>query len=178
MLQNFESVTLPSNFMPILMVSILIGAGLALYGVYAHWMASRSQSWPTTPGRVILSEVETRYRTKGRRSHTAHIVYEYEVDGVRYECDRINFGGKTRHSLHHFAEQQAFRYPTQMDVLVAYNPDNPSQAVLECKANWNSKMMVVSGGVSILVAIAFMVLGSTGSLFNLLFQLVPGFPVK
>src|SRR5262245_21899981 len=54
-------------------------------------LTEAAQNWPSTMGKVIKSRVEV---LGGEyTSVTPHIIYEYEVNGFRYESDQIKPDG-------------------------------------------------------------------------------------
>src|SRR5574341_1169863 len=58
--------------------------------------ASAAQDWPTVSGKVMFATVETRrsHRSGGgtSTSYYPNVVYEYTVNGQRYQSSRITFG--------------------------------------------------------------------------------------
>lgn len=127
---------------PALLVSLALAAAVQARSAWRlHAQVRRSRNWPAVPGRVILSAVrETTVRvrrsTSIRRMRTAvryapHVVYEYEVDGTRYANDRVRIGPALLSSEPADAAREAAKHPVGQEVQVAYNPDLPSEAVLD-----------------------------------------------
>ena len=126
--------------------------------VLALLWASRRQlaeasGWPQTAGRIVSSTVEHyRQRVGGARTgslvtfYEAVVEYDYSVNGRAYHSTRLSFGGKTAGSQQR-AEAAAARYPEGSQVMVHYDPKNPSNAVLEVR--------IAQGVMWIVVAIAF-----------------------
>jgi hypothetical protein len=76
--------------------TVLFGLSLVI-GVVLTWVLLRqakrgldSKNWPTTPGLVKGSGVDTRLRDD-RTTHAATIVYEYWVGGASYMSDKRSF---------------------------------------------------------------------------------------
>ncbi|MBN2501351.1 MAG: DUF3592 domain-containing protein [Anaerolineales bacterium] len=89
-----------------------------------------SQNWLATTGRVIKSRVEV---SGGEvASVYPRVIYEYEVEGVKYQADQIKAGDKFWAAR---TSQEAYntidRYPEGLEVTVYYNPANPAEATLE-----------------------------------------------
>ena len=94
--------------------------------------------WPSTPGKVVISDSEVReirvlddsrednYRIE--RRNFADIVYQYAVAGTQLRNNRVSIG-EDRGNFE-VAETIA-KYPAGMDVTVFYNPLHPNEAVLE-----------------------------------------------
>jgi hypothetical protein len=92
-------------------------------------MAAVSQ-WPSTMGNVVASRVEQRSSSDGSTDYPV-IQYSYQVGGQSYQGMKLAPGpevGGTR------ARKVVGRYPAGAQVMVFYNPQNPSDAVLERKA--------------------------------------------
>ncbi len=91
-----------------------------------------SQSWMPTTGKVLKSRVEV---SGGDYTHVKpRVIYEYDVNGQTYQNDIIKASDRilviqTRGSRE--AYDTVDRYPEGAVVTVYYNPQNPSQAVLE-----------------------------------------------
>jgi hypothetical protein len=118
---------------------LLAPLGLILFAaVYKSLQVRAASDWPSTPGKVVVSNSEVREvgvmdkdREDGFRlepRNFANIVYQYSVSGetfsnnrVSIDDDRGNFG---------VAETIA-RYPVGADVTVYYNSRHPRDAVLE-----------------------------------------------
>lgn len=104
-------------------------AGLALcLGFFAYWLAANvprgfaSESWPTVNGQAT----KVRYETSGD-SIIAEITYTYNVDGVAYENDRIDFA-----SMRESVEVTNLFKSRNVGstVRVYYDPDDPATSVL------------------------------------------------
>jgi hypothetical protein len=106
--------------------------------IYKSLQVRAASHWPSTPGKVVVSNSQVRdirvidrTREDGFRfeqRNFANIVYEYAVNGdklsnnrVSIDDDRGNFG---------IAETIA-RYPAGSDVTVYFDPLHPQHAVLE-----------------------------------------------
>jgi hypothetical protein len=123
--------------------------------VLAMLWASRRQvaeaaGWPETAGRVVSSSVEHyQKRVGGARSGTLATFYEpvveyaYRVNDRDYHSTQLSFGGKAAGSQA-IAEAKAARYPAGDQVLVHYDPKNPSNAVVELKVALGAPFLVVA----------------------------------
>ena len=93
-------------------------------------MAVVSQ-WPSTIGAVIASRLEQRHSSEGGWVDYPVIQYSYQVGGQPYQGMKLAPGPEVGGSG---AGKVVARYPTGAQVMVFYNPQNPSDAVLERKA--------------------------------------------
>ena len=93
-------------------------------------MAVVSQ-WPSTMGTVIMSTIE--WRSSSDSGSTAYPVvrYSYQVNGQPYQSYKLAPGPEVGGTG---AQKVVAKYPSGAQVLVFYNPQNPSEAVLERKA--------------------------------------------
>jgi hypothetical protein len=115
--------------------------------------AAQASAWPQIAGRIVSSSVEHyRQRVGGARTgvlttfYEAVVEYAYSVNGRDYHGTRLSFGGKLA-GAQALAEAQAARYPEDSQVMVHYDPMNPSNAVLDIK--------IAHGGAFTVVALAF-----------------------
>lgn len=90
------------------------------------------QGWSSTMGTVLSSYLERRRSSDNRGSTNYPVVqYSYQVHGQMYEGSRIAPGMEVGGTG---AGKVVDRYPAGAQVMVFYDPANPSDAVLEKKA--------------------------------------------
>ncbi len=112
-------------------VFFLIGLSIMALGWKTYRKSSRVASWLTTTGIVTVSEV---IRSMGSElKYSAHIVYQYSVNGVSYSSNKI-----TPAELMDIADTgqneavaKVKKYPLQSTVTIYYDPQDPQRAVLE-----------------------------------------------
>lgn len=91
----------------------------------AAWKGLRSKAWSHTVGQVV------EFNRKGFTYKRVKVVYTYTVYGVEYRGKKIAFGyGIISHAFLMRGERLA-QYRDSKEVTVYYNPNDPSQAVLE-----------------------------------------------
>src|SRR5512144_1174356 len=129
-------------------ILLLVGIGIALVfggvGVYALFQtnqarkqADESHGWASTPGTVLEARLgqSTNYGQDGPTvSYYPVIKYEYSVGGQLFSGEKITFGLTEAASRSAKAEQVLDKYPVDRQVTVYYDPNNPSDAVLERRA--------------------------------------------
>jgi hypothetical protein len=103
-------------------------------------MAAVSQ-WPSTLGTVLMSTLERR-RSSDNNGYTNYPVvqYSYQVGGQMYQGMKLAPGPEVGGSG---AGSVVARYPAGAQVMVFYNPQDPSEAVLERKASAQWVMWLV-----------------------------------
>jgi len=103
-------------------------------------MAAVSQ-WPSTMGTVMMSRTETRSSGEGYTDYPV-VQYSYQVRGQAYQGLKLAPGPEVGGSG---ARKVVAKYPPGAQVMVFYNPENPSDAVLErnAPAQWLMWLMLV-----------------------------------
>jgi hypothetical protein len=137
-------------------LGLLLGAA-----VYKTLQVRAAREWPSTAGKVVVSEAEVREvkvidseREDGFRMEQrnfANVVYEYSVAGKKLRNNRVSIG-EDRGNFQ-LAETVA-KYPVGSIVTVYYNPRHPNEAVLERdlpKGLWGC----LGIGTAIVLAIVF-----------------------
>ena len=144
----------------ILIPLIFIIIGVVLLIPYFRSLAKMraSQAWSTVQGTVVESRVGRSASTdsEGEVSYSYYpeIRYQYQVMGNEYQGDKISFSPKIS-SIRSWAERVIAKYPTGANVTIYYQPDNPSNAVLERSV---SRVMLVLGIIFVLIGIFIYVL--------------------
>ena len=116
----------------------------------ARRQAAAASRWPVTTGRIVSSTVE-HYRTRvgGARSGTMATFYEpvveysYRVNGREYHSTQLGFGRRVVGS-EELAQAKAAQYPAGTEVAVHYDPDTPSNAVLDLKVAYATPLLVLT----------------------------------
>lgn len=115
--------------------------GLSAAGLAALWggfewrdRARRMSAWPSVRGRVTGSALVTDHTPMedGSPAYYPRIDYQYVVAGLEYRGQRrslinVGGGGLTRG----VAQRVLARYPVGSEVAVFYDPQHPSEAILE-----------------------------------------------
>ena len=141
---------------------LLAPLGLLLVAAaYKTLQVRAAREWPSTAGKVVVSEAELREvkvidseREDGFRMEQrnfANVVYEYSVAGKKLRNNRVSIG-EDRGDFQ-LAETIA-KYPVGAIVTVYYNPRHPNEAVLERdlpKGLWGC----LGIGTAIVLAIVF-----------------------
>jgi hypothetical protein len=89
------------------------------------------RQWPSTMGTVHASHLERRSSSEGGYTNYPVVQYSYQVGGQAYQGMKIAPGPEVGGTG---AGKVIARYPAGAQVMVFYNPQKPSDAVLETKA--------------------------------------------
>ena len=103
---------------------------LAIIYLMRRKMAAVSQ-WPSTMGTVVMSRIEQRSSSEGGYTDYPVVQYSYQVGGQAFQSLKLAPGPEVGGTG---ARKVVARYPAGAQVMVFYNPQNPSEAVLERKA--------------------------------------------
>ena len=116
---------------PIAMTALGVAMGRQIWPPV--WRAVRTGRWVAVDGRILYADVKgagTDVPYDGAptlRWANAHVHYEYEVNGRRYQSRRVNFTGHSVES----AIATGLRYNVGETVTVWYDPFDPSESVLD-----------------------------------------------
>jgi hypothetical protein len=149
-LERLEAYFPERAFLPGMGFFALAGVMLLALLRAARRQAAAASGWPVTTGRIVSSTVE-HYRTRvgGARSGTMATFYEpvveysYRVNGREYHSTQLSFGGRVADS-EELAQAKAAKYPANTEVVVHYDPDTPSNAVLDPKIAYAMPLLVLT----------------------------------
>jgi hypothetical protein len=146
------------------LVFIAVGFGLAWFARRTWKLASASQTWPKTTGKVLKSFVEESEHTDQQDNtvtmYHAQVRYEFNVDGVLYEGKRIQFGGPAGTGVIAKAQAITGRYPVNATVDVYYDPVNPWMCTLDRTFSYVGVGLMLGMGIFFIVvgAVVFVLL--------------------
>ncbi|PKK88022.1 MAG: hypothetical protein CVV64_20595 [Candidatus Wallbacteria bacterium HGW-Wallbacteria-1] len=81
-------------------------------------------------GRIVSSKIEYRSGGKGGGGWHYAIVYEFKVEGRKYQSDEVTFSYTSTRDIE-FARKYAKKYPAGAEVRVYHEKGKPSFSVLE-----------------------------------------------
>jgi hypothetical protein len=135
-----------------------VGLALLVAGLRDVWKAARSKRWPRAPGTVVSAEELQHQRELpesaggGTRLHyEARIHYEYSVGRVHIGSSVVRLG-PTESSSEEQAQSTLARYLPGQQVQVAYNPQDPTESVLEPGAHAGDTVRAVVGALLLILA--------------------------
>lgn len=136
--------------------------------------AKIAQGWSVAVGRVLMTQIVPRTSTTGSGGRsTAYypvVMYQYQVDGVSYQGDRVSFGMAMGSGSPRMAQKWIEKYQAGDQVDVYYNPAKPEESVLEPRTSGSNRVLwfVVILILAILAFTTFISAGIGGGLNNLL----------
>jgi hypothetical protein len=147
-------------FLPGMFFFALAGSMMLLSLWAGRRQSAAAARWPLTIGRIVSSRVES-YRTRVGRAgsgswvtvYQAVVEYSYRVGNRDYHSTQLSFGGRVS-AGREFADAKAAKYRPGSDVMVRYDPANPSDAVLETTVAF-APLMLVFAVASFAIAVFF-----------------------
>lgn len=113
----------------------------------------QSKSWPTAKGIILKSGLKTTESWNQIDVAKIRLLYEYEVNGVKHQCTKIDFSGTRKAAV--FQRIALLGLTEGKEVTVYYDPEHHHRAILEP----GLKFKYLTSGFLALAAIAFCVLG-------------------
>jgi hypothetical protein len=116
----------------------LIGLLFLLIGGFQLRQGLKTNDWPAAAGRIVESKIVEKKvdGSSGRRrsrisdmDYTVDVRYSYEVEGQKFEGDRLRYGNESHDSRASAMEEQSLFAPGKA-LQVYYDPKTPSQSVL------------------------------------------------
>jgi hypothetical protein len=173
---NQTSFGIPSTFFILLAIAMVIIGPFGIYkGVHdAIVFFNQVKSWPTTPGTISVSGIESHTQadnmTAGKMSSTlysSNVKFKYNAEGKEYESDQITWGADFRTNDQHLIEKEIADYPLGKKIVVHYDPENPSNCIVNLRYTFKMAVPWIGG-------IGFIVFGggfALGMLYFLIKQL-------
>lgn len=129
----WNRVRLRQTVRDIALLFALAGGIAALAALVALFRAQAVASWPTVPGVVVSSGLESRPIAGRivRFEPVAVVRYAYTVDGLSFTSETVTQGAPPAQAGTAEAMRLLATYPVDAPVTVFHNPRDPAQAVLE-----------------------------------------------
>ena len=129
---------------------VLMGLAILVYASLGFFEFKFPARWPSTLGRLVSVDiVERSYRNE--TWWYPQISYQYSAQGHSVVNTRLAYGGEVYWRSRSDANRFLERYITQSSVLVYYNPDDVTEAVLEPSyislepATWVGVALILAG---------------------------------
>ena len=113
----------------------------ALFALALHRQASLARKWPVVPGTIRNSGVEqfvgapSEPGQRGQVMYQSKVSFAYRFNDIDYVSQGASLGGKVSSTSRALTQNLAKKYPDGTKVQIHVNPANPSEAVLEPRAN-------------------------------------------
>ena len=105
---------------------------VAACGLWCLWNGFRSRRWPTVPGVILRSDIDSFEDPDGSPSYRHRATYQYEVEGRQFVGKRVFFGqGMLNTGSFDRLFRKTHRYDPGVKVNVYFNPARPSLCVLQ-----------------------------------------------
>jgi hypothetical protein len=137
-------------------VVIVAGLGVVLFlvGFFQMKKSRASGSWPSTVGTVQKAEIYSDWDgdPESTSALAIRVEYQFQASGREWTGTRIRFD-QIRYASTRQAQKALGNYPVGGPVQVYFDPQNPSECVLEKKnsAGW---VFLIVGAIFVVVAIA------------------------
>ncbi len=139
---------------------LIAGGALTIFGGFFLRDANVSVGWPATTGRiqnvrVTWDRVGTAGATQDREYYYV-VAYSYTVAGQSYSGNRYSLGNGSNAAARTFNSEAAARaaadanYTPARDIPVHYDPNDPTQAVLQPGVNWGTYVPLILGAFFLL----------------------------
>jgi hypothetical protein len=142
-------------------IFIVLGVALFVLGQFQRRKAMRVESWPTTPGVILSSELHERSSTDEDGSTSVSyqpvIEFSYRIMGLEYTSSQYRMGSRGTSYHRKKAESITNHYPVGQQVDVRYDPEKPTEAVLELGSASAPILMIIGGAFAILGIIMLVV---------------------
>ena len=146
---------------------ILVFAGpvFSIYFVRGVLEGRASENWPSAKCKITDAKLVETQDIRGTHFETK-VRYAFEVDGKKYNGDRLKIGGKST-SNEKDAESDLKRYGERPGFFEArYDPSDPNRSTLETGATTGDLILVAGVGPGIML-LGFLLIG-IGGLMSLL----------
>jgi hypothetical protein len=118
------------------------GSVVALFALALHRQAALARKWPVVPGTIKLSDIE-QYRaapsdgsSRGQEMYQRRVSYTYTYNNLSYTNVHATLASNVASTSSWLLRKSTTGYKNGAAVKVWVNPDNPSQATLEPRANF------------------------------------------
>ena len=138
---------------------IVVGLIFILVSLIQRKNAKKAEEWPTIPGVVLSTGLQEQHSydsdSGSSTTYKPVVQYQYSIMGQKYNGDRVTFGSVSYD--YNTAAKKIAAYPQGASVIVHYDPNDPSKAVLEAKS--------ASGWIFLVLGVIFVVTGILAAIF-------------
>jgi hypothetical protein len=138
----------------------LIGTGVLLLGLLQRNKATQAEKWPTLPGTVAASRLESKTsgehdegRSDTRTTHMPVVEYTYEYMGKSYRGSKIFPDARMSFDLG-TAQGIVNRYQPGQTCAVHYNPADLTDVVLETRSSGGNLMLILGAVFAVIGVVA------------------------
>ena len=135
-------------FYSIIISQLVFGVIAVLSTGYFFHKSVNTKSWPSVQGIIISSKI-VKVIKDGKKKYYPEVNYEYLVDSISYKGNGISIGTITTEA---YAKKVTTNYPLGKNVIVFYNIEDPSEALLEVGVSPVLYWILALGIIFILIA--------------------------
>ncbi|HJQ55275.1 MAG TPA: DUF3592 domain-containing protein [Vineibacter sp.] len=121
---------------PLVLFALVLAFLLALMAWATIRRARTMRAWPTADGVVVSSYVDQLTTSRTRRGRTStspvyapRVIYRFRVESVDIDGDQLGRSGRS--SVFNTAQALVAAYPAGTRVVVHYDPDEPTTAIVD-----------------------------------------------
>lgn len=141
------------NFQQILLTVCVVLASVHFFMAALNiFRVKYSESWPSTKGIILNSEVSCMGSSTGNTTFRTMIRYRYAVGTEEFICSTLCIGGELVTSERQRVQDRCDKYPVGSEVEVYYNPKNPRKACLEKRSEMTLFLIALGGCLLVLGA--------------------------
>jgi len=135
-----------------LLFMVFGGIVFFVWGLPPLKYSQESAGWPSVPGTIIRSEIETWHR-EGKSHYQPNIVYAYEVEGKKLTSSKVTVGDLPSDSNMSAAKRIQNEFPVGSSVVVFYDPEVPASTALKPGIQKNDVLLAFITSVFPLIGI-------------------------
>jgi len=149
-------------------VFFAVGAGMGFFSILSMQKAQKMLYWNECPAKILSCELKSHRGDKGSVSYSVHARYEYEVNGVKYQNDRVALStgadniGSFQSDTHRLLEKSR---SAEQPMSCWVNPENAADSILFRRPRipllmFKALFVLVFGSIGLAIALSglFMVL--------------------
>jgi len=125
---------------------LAVGISILGFGLRSLYMSKQAETWPTTPGRIVSSDLNASTDSDGDTTYRTELTYAYNVMGRELTGEKIAFG-YSGSSSRNFHSEIYDALPANTQIAVRYNPADPERAVLSFGMNQSIIFLIIFGVV-------------------------------
>ena len=132
------------------LILLLIGMGVLGVTLYFRGQLRASLDWPSVPGVVVEFFVDEYRDANQDPSYYARVRYDYRVDGQYFRGGQVKFGIEKSFTGQRGAQKALEDYPVGQEVVVYYDPLDPTNAVIDRSDSQVQLFLWIGGGIALL----------------------------
>lgn len=135
----------------------LVGFGILGFGLWNARRSTQAAIWPTAPATIVQLDLQEGSDSEGGSTYQVDVRYNYTVNGVMHQGNRLAFGYASSSDL---ASHQEIlqRLKEAKEVAVRYDPSDPSVSCLSFGLHRSIQFMLIFGAAWLAFVFTFTLL--------------------